>query len=91
MKKSFFITLFIVTHIGFLFLQIQKQMESIKESFRKQKNERTLTQLEQKKQALINELQLLQNKQEIKKYAQTTLKLHPVTLTQMQRLADDKE
>jgi cell division protein FtsB len=87
MKKTFFITLFIVTHIGFFFLQIQKQMETIKESFRKQDNERTLAQLEQKKQALHNELQMLQNKQIIKEFAQNSLKLHPITLSQIHRPA----
>ncbi len=91
MKKTIFITLFIVTHIGFLFLQIQKQMESVKESFRKQKNERTLTQLEQEKQALTNTLQSLQNKQEIKEFAQKKLHLQPISLTQIKRLSDDNE
>jgi hypothetical protein len=91
MKKIIFITLFITTHIGFLFLQIQKQMESVKESFRKQKNERMLTQLEQKKQALTNELQLLQNKPEIKRFAQEKLNLQAINLTQIERLSDDHE
>lgn len=87
MKKIFFITLFIVTHIGFLLLQIQKQTESVKESFRKQKNERTLAQLAQQKQALINELQSLQSKPTIKEYAHSTLHLQPMKLTQIQRLS----
>lgn len=91
MKKIVFITLFIVTHIGFLLLQIQKQMDSVKESFRKQKNERILTSLEQEKQALLNKLQVLQNKQEIKEYAQNSLHLHPIKLTQIQRLSDDNK
>ncbi len=91
MKKTFFITLFIVTHIGFLFLHIQMQTKSLEESFRKQKNERTLTLLEQKKQALTNELQSLQNKQEIKEFAQKKLNLQPINLTQIERLSDDNE
>lgn len=91
MKKIFFIVLFIVTHIGFLFLQIQKQMESVQASFDKQKNERTLIQLEQQKQALANKLQSLQNKQEIKKFAQEELHLQPINLSQIQRLSDGNE
>jgi hypothetical protein len=86
MKKTFFIILFIVTHIGFFFLQIQKQMESIKASFDKQKNERTLVQLKQKLQTLTNELQSLQNKQEIKEFAEKKLNLKPINLTQIHRL-----
>ena len=90
MKKMVFFTLFIVVHIGFFFLEINKQMQLVKESFNKQKNERTVAALEQKKQALTNELYTLQSKSTVKKYAQDSLGLSPVQLTQIKHL-DDKE
>ncbi len=90
MKKTIFITLFIVTHIGFFFLQIQKQMESVRESFTKQKNERTLAQLEQNQQELNNELQVLQDKQDVCTFAQENLKFKPIKLTQLHRLSHDE-
>lgn len=88
MKKIFFFTLFILVHIGFLFLEVNKQMELVKESFNKQKNERTIAALEQKREALTNELYTLQNKSSIKKYAQTQLGLVPVQLSQIKHLND---
>lgn len=91
MKKTFFIILFITTHIGFLILQIQKQTHSVHASYDKQKNERILMQLGQQKQALANKLQSLQNKHEIKEFAQNTLHLQPINLSQMQRLSDGNE
>jgi len=85
-KKNSFLTLFIITNIGFLFLQIRKQMLFIKESFRKQKHERTIAKLEQKKQEIDHAIHLAQNKQEIKQYAQDTLRMKPVRLTQLKKV-----
>ena len=90
MKKTLFFTLFIVTHIGFFFLQINKQMQLVKESFDKQKNERMVASLEQKKQKLANELNSLSNKSDIKEYAQKKLDLKPVRLAQVKPLSDDE-
>ena len=86
MKKNLFLSIFIITNIGFLFLQIRKQMLFIKESFRKQKHERTLVKLEQKKQEIEHAVHLAQNKQEIKQYAQHELRMKPVRLTQLKKL-----
>ncbi len=91
MKKTIFITLFIVTHISFFFLEIHKQMQFIKESFRKQSSERTLAQLEQKKQSLTNELCALQNREEIKKFAQNNLQLKQINLKQIHTLVDNEQ
>ena len=88
MKKVVFFTLFVVVHIGFFFLEINKQMQLVKESFTKQKNERIVAALEQKKQALTNELYSLQNKATVKKFAQKTLGLEPVGLAQIKHLDD---
>lgn len=90
MKKIVFATIFIGTHIGFFFLQIQNQIEGIRLSFCKQKSENALAELEQKKQALVNELQTLQNKQKIKQFAQQTLQLQPIKLAKIKHLYDDE-
>ncbi len=89
MKKTLFIALFISTHIGFIFLHIHKQMQFVKESFSKQKNEQLLTKLTQEKQAKQNELYALQNKQDVKLYAEKKLALKPVNITQLHRLTDE--
>jgi uncharacterized protein HemX len=86
MKKNTFLSLFIITNIGFLFLQIRKQMLFIKESFRKQKHERTLTKLEQKNQEIEHAMHLAQNKQEIKQYAQEKLKMKPIRIAQLKKV-----
>ena len=85
MKKNLFLSLFIITNIGFLFLQIRKQMLFIKESFRKQKHERTLAKFELKKQEIEHAVHLAQNKQEVKQYAQDELHMKPVRLTQLKK------
>jgi hypothetical protein len=86
MKKNTFLSLFIITNIGFLFLQIRKQMLFIKESFRKQKHERTLTKLEQKNQEIEHAMHLAQNKQEVKQYAQEKLKMKPIRIAQLKKV-----
>ncbi len=85
MKKNFFITLFIGVHISFFFLQIHKQMQFIKESFTKQRNEQTVSKLIHKKQAKLNELHALQSRQEVASYAQKKLAMRPVLVTQLNR------
>lgn len=87
MKKNIFLSLFIITNIGLLFLQIRKQMLFIKESFRKQKYERALIKLEQKKQEIEHALHLAQNKQKVKQYAQDTLSMKPVQISQLKRMS----
>lgn len=86
MKKNLFLSLFIITNIGFLFLRIREQMLFIKESFRKQKYERTLAKLEQKKQEIEHAVHLAQNKQEVKQYAQETLNMKPARLAQLKKV-----
>lgn len=90
MKKNQFIALFIVIHVGFIFLQIHKHMQFIKQSFLKQKNERLLAQLEQQHEDLTNRWYGLQNRTEIKNYAHNVLKLKPISLSQLKRLPHDE-
>ena len=89
MKKKAFIVLFFVTHIGFFFLHIHKHMQFIKESFTKQKHEQELAKASQQKQARLNDLYALQNKQDVKTYAAQTLAFKPVKITQLHRLAHE--
>lgn len=90
MKKTVFLTLFITTHIGFFFLHIHKQMQFIKESFTKQTHEQSLSKMEHKKQARLNELYALHNKQDVQTYATATLALQPVKMTQLHRLHNEQ-
>ena len=83
MKKSVLILLFIGTHVGFFIIHIRNQIEIIKASFNKQKNQQFLTQLKQKKESLIAELNALQNKPAIKTFARNQLHLQPISLNQI--------
>ena len=89
MKKGTFLTLFLGTHIAFVFLHIHKHMLFIKQSFRKQKNERELAQLVQAKQELTNRLYALQSRSTIKEFAHTELQLKPLSLAHIKRLSHD--
>jgi Tfp pilus assembly protein PilO len=89
MKKKAFIVLFLTVHVLFIVLQIDKQSRMVKLSYTKQKEEQTLKTLFHKKQALVNELYRLKNKQGIKKYAQTHLKMKPLKIKQVQRIPDN--
>ncbi len=90
MKKTAFLTLFIATNISFIFFHIHKHMHFIKQSFRKQRNDRLLAQLEQKKQELTNQLYALQNRTAVKTFAQEKLSLKPILLTQVKRFNHDE-
>lgn len=89
MKKVAFFTLFVTTNICFIFLHIYKHMTFIQQSFRKQRNDRMLAQLEQQKQDLTNQLYALQNRNTIKTFAQEELRLKPVSLSQLKRFSYD--
>ncbi|MDP3889033.1 MAG: cell division protein FtsL [bacterium] len=89
MKKNSFIALFIATHIVFIVLQIHKHTLLIKESFRKQKKEKTKTTLEQQEQNLVHELYALRNQNNIKKFAEQKLNMKPVRLNQIKTLRNN--
>ncbi len=86
MKKKTFIVLFLAVHVLFIALQIDKQSRMVKLSYTKQKEEQTLKTLLNKKQALINKIYMLKNKNEIKTYAQSHLKMKPLKIKQVQRI-----
>lgn len=86
MKKKTFIVLFLAVHVIFIALQIDKQSRMVKLSYTKQKEEQTRKILSNKKQALINKLYALKNKQKIKTYAQNHLKMKSLKIKQVQRI-----
>jgi len=91
MKKNTFIALFITTHIVFIALQIHKHTLFIKESFRKQKNEKEKLKLEQNQQELTHELYALRNQGAIKKFAEKKLHMKPIRLNQVKTLKNDDQ
>ncbi len=86
MKKNYFITTFITAHIILIVLQIHKHTLFIKNSYSQQQYEKKLVALTEKKQALTQELYALKDRENIKKYAQTKLNMHPYALNQVKKL-----
>lgn len=86
MKKKSFIVLFLTVHVLFITIQINKQSKMVKLSYTKQKKEQTLKTLFNKKQALVNKLYELKNKNSIKAYAQNHLQMKPLKIKQVQRI-----
>lgn len=86
MKKKSFIILFLTVHVLFIALQIDKQSRMVKLSYTKQKAEQTVKTLSNQKQALINKLYMLKNKNEIKNYAHNHLQMKPLKIKQVQRI-----
>ncbi len=64
-------------------------MRYIRLSFEKQKKERLVAQLKKDKQEATNQLYALQNKSQIKEFAQDTLNMRPIKLSQIKRVSDD--
>ncbi len=87
MKRNTFAALFVATHVTFIFMHIYRQTLVVRETFRKQKNERTLELLTQRQQELTTQLCCLKNHMEIKRYAQQELGMQPITLKQVRRVA----
>lgn len=90
MRRSFFFAVFITAHIIFIFLQIHKHALFIKQSYRKQKNEKLRNNLHSEKDSLNHQLQLLENHTSIKKYAQNKLAMVPVKLSQIKKVPHEK-
>lgn len=86
MKKNSFITLFITAHILLIFLQIHKHTLFIKNSYNHQECEKKIAALTEKKQTLTQELYVMKDRDNIKKYAQEKLKMRPYALNQVKKL-----
>lgn len=85
MKQPLFVAIFISVHIAFVFLQIYKHTQLVALSFHKQKNERTMTALLEKKQELTNKWCSRINRTEVKKIA-LELGMKPIQLSSIKRL-----
>jgi len=90
MKKTTFIFLFVITHLFFIFFQINKYNQTIKLSYDRQKYENEIKQLTQKKQELIQKLCHMQKYSTIKKFAKNNLKMSKVKLKQVKKLPNTK-
>jgi len=86
MKKITFISLFIATHVFFIFFMIHKHMQIIRLSFQKQKYENKKKELIQKKQSLSQQWYHLLKRSTIKKFAQSNLKMSKLRLNQINRI-----
>lgn len=86
MKKNYFITFFITAHIILIFLQVHKHTLFVKNSYTQQQCEKTLATLQEKKQALTQELYVLKDRETIKKFAQEKLNMRPYALNQVKKI-----
>ncbi|MCA9770236.1 hypothetical protein KC460_02610 [Candidatus Dependentiae bacterium] len=86
MKQKTFITVFVGAHILFIFLQIHKHSQIVKNSYTKQKFEQEKTLLIKKKQALTHQLYAYKNKSAIKDFATKKLGMQPLRLSQIKTL-----
>jgi len=91
MKRGLFLATFILTHIGFIFLQIHKHTQFIKQSYRKQKNEHLRDKLQHEQEERMYMLYALQDKPEIKKYAHNKLQMTYIHLDQIKKITDDNQ
>jgi hypothetical protein len=91
MKRSSFISLFIVTNISFVLLHIHKQSHLIKLSYSKQKIELEKQTLAKLKQTLTNQLYSLHDRAQVKKFVQDhpNLQLKPIKIGQIKKIQHD--
>ncbi len=87
MKRVSFISLFIFTHISFVFLQIHKHALFIKQSYHRQKNERLCQNLRTKKQDIAHQLHAFKNNQDIKAFAEDELKMVQLNVHQIKKMS----
>ncbi|MBN1549047.1 hypothetical protein JW872_00055 [Candidatus Babeliales bacterium] len=86
MNKKLFVFIFAAAHIAFVVLLIHKQNLFINLSYKKQKYEREITQLEEHKKALTQELCLLKNHRAVEQHAQNVLGMQPISMKQIRKL-----
>jgi hypothetical protein len=87
-KRKLFFTTFVAVHLLFVFLQIHKHTQFIHESYRKQRNDRLYTTLLKEKDSLIHKIHTLHNKEYIRQYAQTQLRMTALNLRQIKKVSD---
>lgn len=88
MKKHWFITVFICTHVLFTFLNVHKNSNVVKQLYRKQHQEKIKEDLLHKKQQLMHQLYALQQRTHVRKFAQENLAMVDVSLNQIKKIAN---
>jgi len=79
-------SLFIITHVFFVFLQVHKHALFIKKSYKKQKNEKLLASLYKKKEQLSHQLYTLKEHNTLKKFAHETLGMDELRVNNIKKL-----
>lgn len=85
MKRGFFIAAFIVLHVLFVALKIDKQSKTMQLSYEKQRLEKEHSQLITQKKQLTQQLYSFQNLVTVKKMAQQQ-DLEPLKLSTVKRI-----
>ena len=85
-KRISFITIFITAHLIFVVAQIHKHSTITELIYQKQKNEKRLHELLEKKQTLVHTLHQQQNRTLIKDFATKNLHMSSIKLNQIKRL-----
>lgn len=88
-KKTFLFTV-IGAHLLFVFLLIHKSSQFIKESYQHQKLELIKNELLHSKEQLTNTLYACQDPVAIKKFAQETLGMQPIKISQIRHIPTDE-
>ncbi|MFC1842027.1 hypothetical protein ACFLYU_00005 [Candidatus Dependentiae bacterium] len=86
MKRITFIGLFVVTHLFFIFFQINKHNQIITLSYAKQTYENEIKELTEKKQELSQNWYHLRKRSTIKQFAKDTLNMSKVKLKQVKKI-----
>lgn len=87
MKKNYFITFFITTHIILIFLQVYKHTLFTKVSYNHQLCEKQLATLLKEKQLLEQNLYAMKSRDGIKQDAYSTLNMRPYALHHIKKLS----
>ena len=91
MKRNRFLTAVIVANIGFILLQIHKRNKVTELLYEKQRLEQQFEVVSKQVNELQQELCALQDRKNVKTYAQKNLKMSPITLTQMKKISKNDE
>lgn len=90
MKRSYFIGIFVGTHLLGVFLLIHKYSLIIEQTYRTQEFQEESKTLSSKKQQLMHQLYVAQQRSSVKKFAQTTLHMHEISLANIKRLPNSE-
>lgn len=89
MKRPLFIAIFVGSNIGGILLHIHRQSQTIKLSYILQKLEGERQTFFKQKQELIHTLHTLHDRNFVKNYAQNTLGLKSVKISQIKKINHD--